>query len=793
MTQKVDDYYSSISSSNDSGSSDNKKKLVIKKKLKVKVKKAEVEQKPVPVATEDTSVGQVENTNQTLNEALEKDVKSKLTVVSRAEKKQEVVKPSPVSEKQTPEINRNRAEESSTESSTASKTSQAPKFKPGFSQNAQKWAQGGSDKKEENRSGKKWKHFAGQTRGRYRNKFEAENSGFTRSNKLKNRKKEEKNVEDIEQNLTVRTGETVIVPEFLSVKEFSEKIGTPLPKLIAEFMKNSMMMTINSQIDFDTACLIAETFEITLEKESGGWVGIDELASGNIKDFLAEDDSSKLEDRAPVVSIMGHVDHGKTSLLDHIRNAKVAWGEAWGITQSIGAYQVEVDGKKITFLDTPGHEAFTIMRSRGAKSTDIAILVVAADEWVKPQTIESISHAKEAGIPVIVAINKMDKEGANPDHVKGQLAEHWLTPEDWGGETPMVPVSAQTGFGIDDLLEIILLSAEMLELKANPNRNGVATILESHLDMQLGPVSTVLVNTGTIEKGSAIVCGASYGKVKVLKDHTSKWVKFALPGMPVLLVWLDKVANGWDILQVVSGIDIARQKSIEYQEFLSNQKQLKSSQLDILMSKIKSGNLKHLKIVLKSDTNGSLEAIRNALLKLSTEETAVSIIHSGVGNITEGDVLMCGWSSAILVGFWVAVGVNAKSALQDSWVEFIESKIIYHITERIEKIVTGMLDPKEIEIKLCEAKVGGIFYTSKKFIIVGLILSQEESSIENKALVRVIRWDKVVAKWMVDSLKSWVEEVHKLEGPTECGIKLKGTINVEENDILEVYKIIIQK
>ena len=387
----------------------------------------------------------------------------------------------------------------------------------------------------------------------------------------------------------------------------------------------------------------------------------------------------------------------------------------------------------------------------------------------------------------------MDKEGANPDHVKGQLAEHGLTPEDWGGETPMVPVSAHTGFGIDDLLEIILLSAEMLELKANPNRNGVATILESHLDMQLWPVASVLVNTWTIEKGSAIVCGASYGKVKVLKDYKSKSVKFALPGTPALVVGLDKVANGWDILQVVSWIDVARQKSIEYQEFLSNQKQLKSSQLDILMSKIKSGNLKHLKIVLKADTNGSLEAIKNALLKLSTDETAVSIIHSWVGNITEGDVLMCGGSSAILVGFGVSVGVNAKTALQDSGVEFIESKIIYHITERIEKIVTGMLDPKEVEYKLCEAKVGGIFYTSKKFIIVWLILSEEDSTIENKALVRVIRGDKVVAKGMIDSLKSWVEEVHKLEWPTECGIKLKGTVNVEENDTIEVYKVVIEK
>ncbi len=790
MTQKVDDYYSNISSSDGSSSSASPKKPVIKKKLKLKAKKVE------PIKKQEVSKKEGGDTSETLtntevpktlNEALEKEKKAGFTVISRAEWKKTHT------ERNYTQNFQEKGGEKKQEENQDFYKKQAPKFKPGFSKNAQKSSYSLKEEKDSERGWRKWKLFAVWKSRKHKNRFEQEDSGFVRSNKIKQKKKEEKKIEDIEQNLTAKTGETVIVSDFLSLKEFSEKIGIPLPKLIAEFMKNGMMMTINSQIDFDTASLIAESFEITLEKEASLWVAVDDLVSWNIKDFLTEDDASKLEDRPPVISIMGHVDHGKTSLLDYIRKSKVASGEVGGITQSIGAYQVEYNDKKITFLDTPGHEAFTIMRSRGAKSTDIAILVVAADEGVKPQTIESISHAKEAGIPVIVAINKMDKEGANPDHVKWQLAEHGLTPEDWGGETPMVPVSAHTGFGIDDLLEIILLSAEILELKANPHRRGVATILESHLDMQLGPVATVLVNTGTIEKWSAIVCGASYGKVKVLKDYNSKWVKFATPSMPALLVGLDTVVQGGDILQVVSWIDIARKKSIEFGEFLSNQKKLKSSQLDILMSKIKSGNLKHLKIVLKADTNGSLEAVKNALLKLSTDETAVSIIHSGVGNITQGDVLMCGGSSAILIGFWVSVWVNARLALSDSWVEFIESKIIYHITERIEKIVTGMLDPKEVEVKLCEAKVGAIFYTSKKFLILGLILSQEDSSIENKALVRVIRGDKVIWKWMIDSLKSWVEEVHKIEWPAECGIKLKWTVNVEENDILEIYKVVIEK
>ena len=778
MTQNIDDYYSSISSTDDEASAVIKKRPIIKKKLKVKPKKAEA---PVELSQSwgEDAPQKSDNVLESLNETLEKNEKSsKLQIISRS--------------KDTEWKSNSEEKQGSKEvpASSWEPDKKTPKFKPGFSQNTQKPAQTTREKEWGNKGIKKAKLFSKSQK--YKNKFD-DDGGFTRSNKLKGKKKAEKNVEDIAQNLKTRTWETVVVGEFLSLKEFSEKIWVPLSWLIAEFMKNGMMMTINSQIDFDTAALIAEAFEVTLEKDTEGSIGIDEIAAWNIKDFLVEDDISKLEDRPPVVSIMGHVDHGKTSLLDYIRKAKVASWEAGWITQSIGAYQVEYKEKKITFLDTPGHEAFTIMRSRWAKSTDIAILVVAADEWVKPQTIESISHAKEAGIPVIVAINKMDKEWANPDHIKWQLSEHGLTPEDWGGDTPMVPVSAISGFGIEDLLEIITLVAEMQELKANPNRMGVATILESHLDMQLGPVATVLVNTGTIEKWSSVVCGSSYGKVKVLKDYNSKGVKFAIPGMPVLLVGLDKVAEGGDILQVVSGIDVARQKSIEYQEFLSNQKKMWSSQLDILMSKIKSWNLKHLKIVLKSDTNGSLEAIRNALLKLSTEETSVSVIHSGVGNITEGDVLMCGGSSAILVWFWVSVWVNAKQALEDSWVEFIESKIIYHITERIEKIVTWMLDPKEVEVILCHAKVKALFYTSKKFLIVGIGIMWEDETIENKAKVRVIRGDKVVGKGMIDSLKQWVEEVHKLEGPIECGIKLVGTKEVQEKDIIEVYKVIIEK
>ncbi len=617
-------------------------------------------------------------------------------------------------------------------------------------------------------------------------------SSFARGNNLNKRKKEEKKVEDIKQNLVERKGETIVLQDFVSLKELSEKFGVVFPRLIAEFMKNGMMVNINSKIDFETACIVAEAFDIKVERDKSAGASVEDVMEGNLAALLAEDNAENLVSRSPVISIMGHVDHGKTSLLDYIRNAKVTAGEAGGITQSIGAYQVEQWDQKITFLDTPGHEAFTIMRARGAKSTDIAILVVAADEWVKPQTIESINHAKEAGIPVVVAINKMDKEGANPDHVKGQLSEHGLVPEDWGGDTPMVPVSAHTGFGIDDILEIILLVAEMQELKANPDRAGVATVLESHLDQKLGPVATILMNAGQLAKWDNIVCQDTFGKVKILKDHFSRNIKNAGPSQPVLIAGLDKVVEWGDILQVVKTPELAKQKAIQFKEIIARNKLKSASGLDLLMSKIKAGNLKQLKIVLKADTNGALEAIKWSLLKLSTEETTVSVIHQGVGSITEWDILMSQGSEALLIGFSVDVLSNAKSLIDSAGVEYIHSDIIYHITERVEKIVTWMLDPKEVEISLGRAKVWGIFYTSKEFMILGLKIKADET-IENKAKIRVIRKNKMIGTWVIASLKQGTLEVKDLEWPIECGIRYEWNTVVEQGDELELYKVEIQK
>ncbi len=615
---------------------------------------------------------------------------------------------------------------------------------------------------------------------------------FSRSNKIKQVKKEEKKIEDIVQNLTDRTWETVVVPDILSVKELSEKIGVPLMKLITEFMKNGMKVTINSKVDYETASIISDVFNIKLQKDISAWFWVEDMLSWDISTLLNEDDKSLLVSRAPVISIMGHVDHGKTSLLDYLRKTKIADKEAGWITQSIGAYQVEYNGQKITFLDTPGHEAFTIMRARWAKSTDIAILVVAADEWVKPQTVESINHAREAELKIVVAITKIDKEWANIDNVKSWLSTYWLLPEDWGGDVPMVGISSKTWAGIDTLLEIILLVAEMEQLQSNPNRQAVGTILESHLDTKLWPVSTVLINTGTLKKWDSIVCKGSYGKVKVMKSDIWKNIDEAAPSTPVLVVWFDSVCEWWDIVQVVSDIEKARMKALEYKELMSSKKAAASSSIDMIMLKIKSWNLKQLKVVLKADTNGSLEAIKWALLKLSTDETKVTIIHSWVWNITEWDVVMCQWSSALLIWFNVDLLGNTKNIIEDTKIEYISSKVIYHITERVEKIVTWMLDPKEIETVLWEAEVWGIFYEWEAFMILWLKL-KADGKIERWVQARVIRKDKFLWVGKIENLKSWIIDVVDIEWPTECWIKLKTDVKVELWDILEVFKTEIQK
>lgn len=617
---------------------------------------------------------------------------------------------------------------------------------------------------------------------------------FHRGHKV-NSKKKEKSLEDITQVLVDRTGQEVSVPDVISVKEFSDKIGVPVAKVIGELMKNWVLVNLNARVDYDTCFLIGEAFGIKISKELSEDVSVSDLMDGNIEDLVKEEDSSKLITRSPIISVMGHVDHGKTSILDYIRKSSVATGEAGGITQKIGAYQVTKNDKRITFLDTPGHEAFTIMRARGAKLTDIAVIVVAADEGMKPQTIESINHAKEAGVPIIVAANKMDKPGANLDLIRGQMAEHELQPEEWGGNVVLVPVSAHTGLGMDTLLDMILLQAEMLELRANPDRAAVATVIEAHLDQKLGSVATILINTGTISKGDNIVCAWVYGKVRTLKDYKGRNVDSALPWAPVQITGLSGVVDGGDILQVVSTPEIATTRAKEF-SLARNTKSIhafEGASLAMLMGRLKSGALKQLKVVLKTDSNGSLEALKAALSKLSTAETQVVFIHAAAGDVNQSDVMMAGTSQALLIAYNVGILPAAKSALSQSKIEFIDKKVIYHVLEKVESIITGMIDIRFEEQELGIAKVKAIFYTGKNNSMMIIGLGVETGRIEPKSKVRVIRADSKVGSGEVANLKKWpLDVIEALEGE-ECGINFKGDITVMESDILEFYKMVQRK
>lgn len=623
---------------------------------------------------------------------------------------------------------------------------------------------------------------------------DADDGSFRRGHKTASKKKE-KSLEDVKQVLVDRTGQEVSIPEVISVKEFSDKIGVPVAKVIGELMKNGVLVNLNAPIDYDTCYLIGEGFGIKISKEISENVSVSDLMDGNIEDLIKEDDPSHLITRSPIISVMGHVDHGKTSILDYIRKSSVASGEAGGITQKIGAYQVTKNDKRITFLDTPGHEAFTIMRARGAKLTDIAVIVIAADEGMKPQTIESINHAKEAGVPIIVAVNKMDKPGANVDMIKGQLAEQGLQPEDWGGTTVVVPVSAHTGLGIEDLLEMILLQAELLDLKANPDRPAVATVIEAHLDQKLGSVATILVNAGTINKADNIVCAGSYGKVRTLKDYKGRNLEKAGPGTPVQITGLSGVVEGGDILQVVSSPEMASERAKEF-ALAKNKKSIhafEGASLGMLMSRLKSGALKQLKIVLKTDTGGSLEALKAALVKLSTPETQVVFIHAAVGDVNQSDVMMAGTSQALLIAYNVGVVSTAKQALSQSKIEFIDKKVIYHVLEKVEAIITGMIDIRFDDVDIGIAKVKAIFYTGKNNAMMIVGLGVETGKVEPRAKVRVIRGDRKVGSGEVANLKKGpLDVIEALEGE-ECGINFKGDVKIEEGDVLEFYKLVQRK
>ena len=563
----------------------------------------------------------------------------------------------------------------------------------------------------------------------------------------------------------------------LTVKELAEKMGREVSEIIKKLMLLGVMASINQEVDVDTATIVAEDFGVTVTE-----VEPEEDPTDIIE---IEDAPETLKPRPPVVTIMGHVDHGKTSLLDVIRQTNVTAGEAGGITQHIGAYQVRYNDNKITFLDTPGHEAFTAMRLRGAKSTDIAVLVVAADDGVMPQTIEAINHAKSADVPIIVAINKMDKPGANPDHVKQQLSEHGLLPEEWGGDVIMVPVSAKKKQGIDDLLENILLVAEVMELKANPNRKAYGVVIEAQLDKGRGAVCTVLVQKGSLRVGDTVLAGTAYGKVRAMTNERGEKVKVARPSMPVEILGFSEVPQAGEIIY---GMDDNEARTIAEKRIAKQRVQeLQATHkvtLDDIFNQIQQGELKDLNIIIKADVQGSVEALRQSLEGIKNPEVRIVIVHAAVGAINESDIMLASASNAIVMGFNVRPDANVRRAAEQEKVDLRTYRVIYDAINDVESAMRGMLAPQFKEVVVGRAEVRQVISTPKA-IVAGSYVT--EGRITNDSEVRLIRDGIVVFEGKVDSLRRFKDEVKEVKTSFECGISLEGYRDIKEGDVIEAY------
>ena len=575
---------------------------------------------------------------------------------------------------------------------------------------------------------------------------------------------------------------TVMIPDEITVQELALRLKATVAEVVKKAFLMGTMVTATDTIDFDTASLLAMEFHAKVEKEVV--VTIEEKLIDD-----SEDDEANLVGRAPVVVVMGHVDHGKTSILDAIRHANVTAGEAGGITQHIGAYRVMIDGKPITFLDTPGHEAFTTMRARGAQVTDIAILVVAADDGIMPQTVEAINHAKAAGVSVIVAINKMDKVGANPEQVKQQLTEYELVPEEWGGDTPCIPVSAKTKEGLDDLLEMVALVAEMKELKANPDRAAKGTVIEARLDKGRGPIATVLVQNGTLRKGDIIIAGTSVGRVRVMMNDKGERVTEAGPSVPVEITGLDEVPTGGDTFDAVSDERLARtlveQRKSQKKEELFNSRTKVT--LDNLFDQMKLGEVKELQIIVKADVQGSVEAVRQSLEKLSNDEVRVNVIHGAVGAINESDVMLADASSAIIVGFNVRPDAVASENAERAGVDMRLYSVIYDAINEIEAALKGMLAPKTREVVLGTAECRNVIKIKSVGTIAGSYV--KNGVVQRGAGVRVIRDGIVIAEDHIGSLQRFKDAVKEVREGYECGIGLEKFNDLKEGDMFEVYTI----
>ena len=579
-----------------------------------------------------------------------------------------------------------------------------------------------------------------------------------------------------------KTPITVTIGEEITVGELAAAMKKTASDVIKELMKLGMLATVNQTIDYDTAEIVAT--EMGCKVQKAVVVTIEE----RIMD-ISEDTEESLKPRNPIVVVMGHVDHGKTSLLDAIRNAKVAAGEAGGITQHIGAYRVNHEGNEITFLDTPGHAAFTSMRQRGAMATDIAILVVAADDGIMPQTIEAINHAKAAEVQIIVAINKMDKPEANPDRIKQQLTEHGLVPEEWGGDIICVPVSAKTHAGIDDLLANLLLIAEMQELKANPDRAGKGVVIEARLDKGRGPVATLLVQNGTLRSGDIIVAGTSVGRVRVMLDEHGRSLKEAGPAVPVEITGLDEVPSAGDNFDAVSDERLARQL-VEQRKQKAKDEAFSAAQkvtLDNLFSQLEQGEVKDLNVIVKADVQGSVEAVKESLVKLSNEEVRVNVIHGGAGAINESDIMLAATSGAIVVGFNVRPDPVAKEAAERDGVEMRLYRVIYDCIDEITAAMKGMLAPKEREVALGELEVRQTYKVSGIGVIAGCYV--KNGKITRDAKVRVVRDGIVVAEDEIASLRRFKDDVKEVADGYECGVGLEKFGDIKEGDIFEAFII----
>lgn len=603
--------------------------------------------------------------------------------------------------------------------------------------------------------------------------------GIQRRSRKKPPKRVEKKESEVITNLEI--------PKEIRVYEFADKLGKNTSEIISKLFMLGMMTTKNDFLDETAIEILAEEFGIEIKI-------IDEVSEFDyVKDYDMGDEES-LEPRAPVITIMGHVDHGKTSLLDYIRNSRVVSGEAGGITQHVGAYMVEKNGRKITFIDTPGHEAFTAMRARGASITDIVIIVVAADDGVKPQTKEAINHAKAANVPIIIAINKMDKENANPDMVKTQLAEMEIMPVEWGGSYEFVPVSAKAGTGIEDLLEIVLLQADLLELKANSKTLAKASVIESSVQKGRGAVATIIVQNGTLKVGSTIVAGVAYGKIKAMSDDTGRALKEIKPGECGVIVGLSEVADAGEILIAVKSDKEAREYAAKRYEY-NRQKELSKStkvSIDELGAKIKEGNLKALSVILKADVQGSLEALRASLEKLRNDEIKVNIIHSGVGGITQSDIELASASEdSIVLGFNIRPTGEIKERAKDKGVEIKTYNVIYNLLDDVKALLGGMMSPIISEEQLGQAEVRQVISVPKIGQIAGCMVS--EGVINRGAKIRLIRDGVVVYEGNVSSLKRFKDDVKEVAKGYECGVGIEGCDDMRVGDYIESYKEVEQR